>query len=80
MNTVVIGHMAVVDWSDLRENAEFHKRFLATVQAAAKARQSVDDFVKEYVWPGIVAAPTQEAQFASWRTNYVQAIYDALRK
>lgn len=83
VDTVITGHATVVHWSDLKEFADFHVGFLKTVQAAMRAGQSVDDFVKTYKYTDIVAGPTEEARYlprADRSKDYVQAIYDESKK
>jgi hypothetical protein len=74
---VITGHSTVLTLNDLREYAAFNREFLAAVQAARKAGQTVDQLAASWKLPAKYAGYAEPAP-ARLKSN-IQVIFDELR-
>lgn len=77
VDTYIPGHAAPVTLSDLREHVQFHKDFVAIVSDGVKAGKSVDDMASTFQMPDKYKSYVSTPQSVK---NYIQAVYDELKK
>jgi glyoxylase-like metal-dependent hydrolase (beta-lactamase superfamily II) len=77
VDTIITGHSPLMTWEDLKEYADFHRDFLATVQTGLKAGKSPDEVAKTYTVPEKYKGYRADPQRV--QAN-VQAIHDELNK
>lgn len=77
VDTLITGHSPLLTWGDLQEYAEFHREFLATVQAGLNAGWSADEVASRYQVPAKYKGYGADPQRV--KAN-VQAIFDELKR
>ena len=77
VDTIITGHSPLMTWNDLKEYAEFHRDFLATVQSGLKAGKSPDEVAQAYKYR---RSTRTTARTPSACAPTVQAIDDELKK
>ena len=63
-------------WNELQEYLDYNRELLATTQAALKAGKTVSEIAAAYKYPAKYRGYTIRYPVA----NYVQAVYDEMKK
>ena len=76
VDTVITGHSTVLTWNDLKEYIDYNRDLVTAMTEAMGAGKSVDAAAAEYKFPAKYVGYTNRYPLK----DYVQALYDELRK